>query len=105
MVDRTITYTQAVPRSEDFLKNQKYGMLGLGYLMQAICGQPQQIFNNVIAWVDGLACNPAAPPSLNVTVSGGSIYEMEEIDGTAYGVLGVDTDSVLKQGMLFRSGH
>lgn len=99
-MDRTITYTQAVPRSEDFLKNQKFGMLGLSYLAQAILGQPQQIFNNVIAWVDDLGCNPASPPSLNVTVNGGSIYEMEEIDATAYGVLGVDTDTVLKQGIL-----
>src|SRR3974377_1002982 len=100
MVDRVITYTQAVPRSQDFLQSEKDGMLGLGYLAQAILGQPQQIFNNVIAWVDGLACNPAAPPSLNVTVSSGSIYEMETIDATSYGVLGVDTGQVLKQGIL-----
>lgn len=75
-------------------------MVGLGYLAQAILGQPQQIFDNVTAWVDGLTCNPAYPPSLNVTVDNGSIYEMEEIDSTAYGVLGVDTDSILKQGIL-----
>ena len=100
MVDRTITYTQAVPRSEDFLKTQKYGMVGLGFMMQAICGQPGQIFNNVTAWIDGLDCEPASPPSLSITVSGGSIYEMEEIDATSYSTLGVDTDQVLKQGIL-----
>jgi hypothetical protein len=100
MVDRTITYTQAVPRSEDFLKTQKFGMLGLGYLAQAVFGQPQQIFNNAVAWVDGIVCAPDSPPSLNVSVSEGSIYEMEEIDATSYGVLGVDTDTVLKQGLL-----
>jgi hypothetical protein len=75
-------------------------MLGLGYLMQAICGQPQQIFNGVIAWIDGLDCEPASPPSLNITVGAGSIYEMEQIDSTSYGVLGVDTGQVLKQGLL-----
>ncbi len=100
MVDRTITYTQAVPRSEDFLKTQKFGMLGLGYLAQAVLGQPQQIFNNAVAWVDGLNCAPTSPPSLSVTLDIGSIYEMEEIDATSYGVLGVDTGTVLKQGLL-----
>src|SRR6516164_9572753 len=100
MVDRTITYTQAVPRSQDFLQTQKDFLLGLGYLSQAILGQPQQIFSNTIAWVDGLACNPVSPTSLNVTIGSGSIYEMEEIDATSYGVLGVDTGTVLKQGLL-----
>jgi hypothetical protein len=99
VVDRTITYTQAVPRSQDFLQTQKYGMVGLGYLAQAILGQPQAIFNNVIAWVDGLACAPASPPSLNVTVDVGSIYEMEAVDATSYGVLGVDSRNILKQGI------
>jgi hypothetical protein len=100
VVDRTITYTQAVPRSQDFLQTQKDFLLGLGYLSQAVLGQPQQIFSNTVAWVDGLTCNPASPPSMNVTISSGSIYEMEEIDATSYGVLGVDTGTVLKQGLL-----
>ena len=47
-----------------------------------------------------LACAPASPPSLSVTVGAGSIYEMETIDATSYGVLGVDTGQVLKQGLL-----
>jgi hypothetical protein len=75
-------------------------MVGLGYLAQAILGQPQAIFNNVIAWVDGLTCAPASPPSLNVTVDVGSIYEMEAVDATSYGVLGVDSRNILKQGIL-----
>lgn len=100
MVDRTITYTQALPRSQDFLQNQKNVLNGVAYLSQAILGQPSQIFNGVISWLDGLACVPAQPPGMSVSVGPGSIYMMEDMDDNPYGVLGVDTNTLLKQGLL-----
>ena len=100
MADRTITYTSAVPRSQDFLQNQKNDLYGLGYGLQAILGQPAQIFSGAQAWVDGLFCAPVSPLALQVSVGAGSIYMMEPMDATPYGVLGVDPTQVLKQGLL-----
>lgn len=99
-MDRTITYTQAIPRSQDFLQGQKDGLNAIGFLAQSILGQPAQIFNNVIAWLDGLTCSPVSPAGMSVSVDIGSIYMMEEMDANPYGVLGVDTHSLLKQGIL-----
>lgn len=99
-MDRTITYTQAIPRSQDFLQGQKNSLDAIGYLAQSILGQPGQIFNNVIAWLDGLTCSPINPPGMSVSVDVGSIYMMEEMDANPYGVLGVDTHNLLKQGIL-----
>lgn len=100
MVDRTITYTQALPRSQDFLQTQKNTLSGVAYLAQAILGQPSQIFNGVISWLDGLVCVPTVPASMSVSVGAGSIYMMEDMDDNPYGVLGVDTHTLLKQGLL-----
>lgn len=99
-MDRTITYTQAIPRSQDFLQTQKNGLNAIGYLAQSILGQPTQIFSSVISWLDGLTCVPTIPASMSVSVAAGSIYMMEPMDSTPYGVLGVDTNSLLKQGIL-----
>jgi hypothetical protein len=101
-LDRTITYTGAVPRSQDFLQAQKDGIYALAYFAQAILGQPSQIFPGVTAWIDGLVCSPVAPPSLQISVGGGSIYMMEQVDANPYGVLGVDTNIALKQGLLLQ---
>jgi hypothetical protein len=50
--------------------------------------------------VSGLACAPTAPPSLSVTVGVGSIYATETVDATAYGALGTDPNTIVKQGLL-----
>ena len=91
-MDRTIAYSSALPRSADFLQAQKDAVYGLGYLAQAILGTTTS--------VDGLACAPTAPASLQVTIGVGSIYPVEEMDATAYGVLGTDTNTLVKQGRL-----
>jgi hypothetical protein len=98
MTDRTVTYTQAIPRSQDFLQTQKYTLTSIAYLAQAILGQPSILGDQ--AWLDGLLCAPVSPAGLQVTVGAGSIYMMEEMDANPYGVLGVDTSILLKQGLL-----
>lgn len=92
-MDRQIVYVGAIPQDVDQLKQNKNSMIGLGYALQAILG------TNTL--VDGLACNPTSPASLNVTVGPGSIYSQQNVDGTAYGSLSADTtDQIVKQGIV-----
>jgi hypothetical protein len=76
-----------------FESSEKNTMLALGHLARAILGT-----GPVVA---GLACTPTSPASMQVTVGTGSIYALENVDGTAYGSLAADTtDQVVKQGLL-----
>ncbi|XLV72547.1 glycine-rich domain-containing protein [Ralstonia syzygii subsp. celebesensis] len=51
--------------------------------------------------VNGLACVPTAPATLQVQVSPGEIYSLQNLDGTAYSSLAADTThQILKQGLL-----
>jgi len=86
-------YVGQIPQDVDQLKQNKNVMIGLGYALQAILGTG--------TLVDGLACNPTAPASLAVTVGPGSIYSLQNVDGTAYGSLAADTtDPIVKQGII-----
>ena len=92
MVDRVINYAGAVPLDVDLLNTNKNLMIGLGFALQAILGGSTV--------VDGLACTPTGPASLQVLVAQGSIYSTENVDGTAFGSLGSDTShQILKQGL------
>ena len=91
-MDRTIVYAGELPRLEDFMGFQKDALYALGYIAQAMLGSPTA--------VAGLACAATSPASLQVTVGVGSIYEMETVDATAYGALGTDSNTILKQGLL-----
>jgi hypothetical protein len=81
-----------IPQDADLLSTNKNVLYALASLSHAALGSS--------TCVDGLICAPTSPPSLQVTVGPGSIYETEEVDATAYGSLGIDTNSVLKQGLL-----
>lgn len=92
-MDRQIVYAGAIPRDVDLLSQNKNVLIGLGYLMQAILG--------VSTFVDGLACTPTGPATLTVNVGNGSIYSLQNVDGTAYGSLSADTtDQIVKQGII-----
>jgi hypothetical protein len=92
MVDRVINYVGAVPLDVDLLNTNKNLMIGLGFALQAILGGSTV--------VDGLACTPTGPASLQVLVAQGSIYSTENVEGTAFGSLGSDTShQILKQGI------
>src|ERR1700684_1221913 len=92
MVDRVINYAGAVPLDVDLLNTNKNLMIGLGFALQAILGGSTV--------VDGLACTPTGPASLNVLLAQGSIYSTENVDATAYGSLSADTaHQIVKQGI------
>lgn len=91
-MDRNIVYPSSIPLDTDLLTVNRNAMIGLGFLAQAVLGT-----NTVM---DGLACLPTSPASMNVTVGPGSITLLTTVDQTAYGSLAADTsDLVVKMGI------
>src|SRR4051812_10089360 len=92
-MDREIIYVGQIPLDTDQLKQNKNTMIGLGYALQAILGTGTV--------VDGLACTATSPAGLTVNVAPGSIYSLQNVDGTAYGSLAPDTThQIVKQGLV-----
>jgi hypothetical protein len=70
-------------------------MVALGYMAAAFLG------NCVTPQVDGLACTPTSPATLQVNVGVGSLYSAQTVDASAFGDLGTDTThTIVKQGLL-----
>jgi hypothetical protein len=91
MSDRVIVYDGALPQTTDILYSNKFAMIGQAFLNAAVLGS-----STVVA---GLICAPTAPATLQVTIGQGSIYQMDPVDASAYGDLGTDTNTVMKQGI------
>ncbi|KAG0188260.1 hypothetical protein DFQ28_005152 [Apophysomyces sp. BC1034] len=95
-MDRQIVYPGAIPLETDLLNTNKNAMIGLAKLAAAIMGTGTML--------NGLACTPDSPASLNVKVAAGEIYSLQNIDGTAYSSLAAETaHSILKQGIMLDS--
>ena len=90
-MDRKLFYAGQVPLSSIFLQSEQQKMIGLAYLAEAAFGQA--------TLVDGLICAPVVPASLTVQVGPGHIWQLENIDGTAFGSLPVNTHNIMKQGI------
>jgi hypothetical protein len=93
MTDRVIVYDAALPQTTDILNTNKFGMISQAFFDRAVLGGATA--------VHGLLCAPTAPASLQVTVGDGSIYQLDEVDASAYGDLGTDANTILKQGILY----
>lgn len=92
-MDRQIIYPGQIPLETDLLYTNKNMMIGLSKLAAAILGTSTQ--------VNGLACTPTGPASLQVNVAAGEIYQLANVDGTAYSSVAADTThQILKQGIL-----
>ncbi|WP_024517087.1 hypothetical protein [Bradyrhizobium sp. Tv2a-2] len=91
-MDRVIVYPGALPQDTDLLNTNLFALINGGFKNSAIFGTSNA--------VSGLACTPTAPASLQVNVGVGSIFEMDEIDASAYGSLGSNTQNIMKQGIL-----
>ena len=91
-MDRSIVYPGSIPLDTDLLSVNRNAMIALGYLAQAVLG------SGTIA--DGLACTPAVPASLTITVGPGSITQLSVIDALAYGSLAANpADPLVKMGV------
>ena len=86
-MDRVINYPTAEVLIEDVLNTNRHALIGLGALIQMTLGQ------NIIA--DGFTPTPGT--GLTVTVAGGSLSYLGVVDATAYGVLAVDTNPLMRQ--------
>jgi hypothetical protein len=90
---RQTAYTGQVPRTLDFLLSQQNAMVGLAKLASAVMGTS--------TLVDAFTCTPTTPASLNVLLTPGSIYQMENLEATSWSSVNADTaHSILKQGIL-----
>lgn len=92
-MDRVIVYPGAIPLETDILNAQKNSMIGQAKTSGALFG--------TTTTVNGLACTPTSPASMQVSVAAGEIYSLQNVDGTAYSSLSADTThSILKQGIM-----
>jgi hypothetical protein len=92
-LDRKIVYPGQIPLETDLLGTNQNAMIGLGKLAAAIFG--------TAGTVNGLTVGPNTPAALNVVVSPGEIYQLQNLEATAYSSLPADTThTVVKQGIL-----
>jgi hypothetical protein len=91
LVDRVIVYPGQIPLDSDVLSTNRNAMIALGYLARATIGPGPA--------VDGLACLPTLPASMQVTVGQGAIIATSTIDASAYGTLPSDLDPLVKMGI------
>lgn len=92
-MDRQIVYPGQIPLDTDILSAEKNALIGLAKLAGAVLGTS--------TLVNGLACIPTGPASLQVVVNPGEIYSLVGIDATGYGSLPIDTThTIMKQGIL-----
>jgi hypothetical protein len=91
-MDRPIIYPGQIPLETDLLSTNRNTMVALSKLAAAILGTS--------TLVNGLACTPTSPASMNIQVGAGEIYALQNLDGTAYSSLVADTThQLLKQGI------
>lgn len=91
-MDRQIVYPGQIPLETDLLNSNKYAMVGLAKLAAAMLG--------TATVVNGLACVPTGPASLQVVVNPGEMYSLVATDTSAYSSLSADAHNILKQGIL-----
>ncbi len=90
-MDRQIVYPSQIPLETDILSTNKDAMIGLAKLAEVVLGRVPVLI--------GLPCTPGT--GLTVSVGAGQVYNLADIDATAYSSLAADTvHTVLKQGLL-----
>lgn len=92
-MDRRIVFTYEVPYSQDFLYENRFTMIALGKIIEALVATDTALH--------GLNCIPTTPASLNVEVEPGEIYKLEAIDTVAYGSIPADAREIMKQGLVW----
>lgn len=91
-MDRPIVYPGQIPLETDLLSTNRNAMLALAKLAACLFG--------AATFANGLAAVPDSPASMRVSVSAGEIYQLANLDGSAYSSLAADTThQVVKQGI------
>ena len=89
-MDRATVYNGEELIETDILNGNKFAMIGLAKLAQAVLGTAPVL--------QGLACTPGT--GLTAAIAAGQVYQMAAVDAMPYSSLGVDSRQVLKQGIL-----
>lgn len=90
---RQIIFPGQIPLETDLLNTNKNTMVALGKLIAGLIG--------TATFANGLGCTPNSPAALNVVISPGELYSLQNIDGTAYSSLAADTaHQIMKQGIV-----
>src|SRR5690606_11219789 len=90
-MDRHINFIAQQFKTTDVLYSNLYSYIGLSKLSEALIG------NDTI--INGLACTETGTPGMSVLIGAGEIYQLADIDTTAYGTLPPDSRQILKQGI------
>lgn len=90
-MDRQIVYPGQIPLETDLLNTNKFAMVAVAKLAAAVLGTG--------TIVNGLACVPTSPASLQVNVNPGEMYSLVATDASAYSSLSADAHNILKQGI------
>lgn len=92
-MDRKTIYAGQVPLETDVLTAQQFAMTALAQLSQTVFG--------TAVLVDSFTVTPTTPATLNVLLTPGTIYQMENLEATSWSSLPADTaHTVMKQGIL-----
>jgi microcystin-dependent protein len=91
-MDRQTIYAGQIPLETDQLKQSQNAMVGLAKLSAAVLGTS--------TIVNGFTVTPTVPASLNVIVTPGEVYQLENLEQSAWSSLGTDTHTILKQGII-----
>lgn len=93
---RVLVYPNEIALETDILRTNMYFMTAVSILAQTLIGNG--VSNSTT--VGGLVCTPTGPPSLNVNISQGAIYQLADYDATPYSTIPADTtDMLYKQGI------
>jgi len=93
-MDRKTIYAGQTPLETDLLQAQQNAMVALAELSQTILGTP--------TLVDGFTVTPTVPGSLNIILTPGNIYQLENLEQSIWSSLPANTaTSILKQGIQF----
>ena len=91
-MDRQTVYAGQIPLETDILHAGQYAMVGLAKFAAGVLGTS--------TIVNGFTCTPTGPASLNVIVTAGEIYQLENLEQSSWSSLGTDTHTILKQGIV-----
>lgn len=91
-MDRKIFYASQIPLSAQFLQSERNTQVAIGKIAEAVFGTS--------TIVDGLHCSGMTPASLTIQIGPGHIFELENVDGNAFGSLLADVShSIIKMGV------
>lgn len=91
-MNRATIFQGQLPLETDLLRAQQYAMTALAQLCQDVLG--------TATLIGGFTLAPTAPTSLQAILSPGSIYQLENLESTAWSSLPVDDHPIMKQGYL-----